>query len=115
MGRFARLAGSSSSVWHFGCKASSARRRERQPPARATHAHRRKEQHMRSLTWTSRLLAFGASVALWAGCDPMSSKEATSPSSDTWQQQDNFTDPTGGYTMRVEQQAFGDPRLVQIE
>ena len=70
---------------------------------------------MRSLTWTSRLLAFGTSVALWAGCDPMSSKEATSPSSDVWEQQNNFTGPTGGYAMTTEPLAFGDPQLVQIE
>src|SRR5262249_16926562 len=77
--------------------------------------HRRKEPYMRSLKWTSGLLAFGASVALWAGCDPMSSKEASSPSSDVWAQQDNFVDPTGGYTMTTEPTAFGDPQLAQIE
>ena len=71
---------------------------------------------MRSLIRISRLLALGASVSLLAGCDLLTdSKDAPAATTETWAQQDNFTDPDGGYTFDPEREAFGDPELLKLE
>jgi hypothetical protein len=62
------------------------------------------------------MLAAAAAVAALAGCQSMTgSTDAPAASGDTWAQQDNFTDPNGGYTFQSETAAFGDPALLQME
>jgi hypothetical protein len=61
------------------------------------------------------LLAAGAALALFAGCDGLTDGRQQAPATDTWEQETNFTDPFGGYTFSDEADAFGDPALRAIE
>ena len=70
---------------------------------------------MRALTAIPRVLAGGALVAMFAGCDLATHAPDPSSSSGDWESTIDLESSYGGYEMTDESAAFGDPEVLKVE